>query len=159
MIRKYRLNEDVEPIRFPISYSENMMNKIDEIIDYNKFNKEGIKRWGEYIDWLAKYVSQWKVSLLYGRNYTIDKDDVFYINEVETSIIFIDSNHIEIVNAELFPEDYGLEIPPHLREAEIKLINVISEAVRQALRDVLIEKTLSEHRSTVRRRQNRVRTL
>lgn len=110
-------------------------------------------------------MSDWAIAFDYNNRCLWLDDETLQFRDLGYDVTFttLEDNKgmtfLLIYRMNLNVEDYGLEMPPHLRESEIKLRNIISEAVRHALRQVLNEKTLSEHRPIRIRRPNRVRNL
>lgn len=120
------LNENTNTSSLPVVFSEKLENKIQDVINYNKHNKDGISEWAKSLEYLSKYLSQRQIAFDYGGQHNYDRyeeNETITITKIHyvTYKIIEDKNgriYVEIVGAKLKPLDYGLEIPPSFTESK-----------------------------------------
>lgn len=157
-----------------VIYADSIIYEIEHITEYNEDNVYGIAEWRKHLNGIRKYISDWSIAFDYANQFTRINDKVTLIEDFGYNLYYSlieDTNHqivVYVSQVNLAYEDYGLEYPLYENRrkynksniiSQSRLMNIIRASVRQALREVLNEKTLSEHLSFGRRRPNRVRNL
>lgn len=151
------LNENTNTSSLPVVFSEKLENKIQDVINYNKHNKDGISEWAKSLEYLSKYLSQRQIAFDYGGQHNYDRyeeNETITITKIHyvTYKIMEDKNgriYVEIVGAKLKPLDYGLEIPPSFTESKetsnqyISLRDYITE--QKNINTIYIMKSLQEY--------------
>lgn len=149
MANQYLLNEDNLPPKLPVIFSEEIINEIEVIKEYNQFEKEGLIKLDSYIKWIGNHISNRAIAFDYGNNFRRESDGTTTIYDMGVSFCVkegTDGTFIEISWLHFNLEEFGLEIPVweskqynrnrmkhsiHLIESDLK--RMIDESVKRVL--------------------------
>ena len=124
MMKRYSLNEDTRLAKLPVRYSDNLTEKIEDVISYNRFEKENLDLWLDsligLVSWLSNPVIAWD-----NNNDFIhyDNEDVFIKSYGILFRILTDKdelgaerNFVYVIDIVLSPQNYNLNVPSYLTE-------------------------------------------
>lgn len=145
------------PQKLPVVFSRSIINEIDSIKVFNQDNIEAVTKLKEYIDGLKSYIANPVIAWDYTNKYIRFPNGAIHLIELGFDVTFIvtndkwtNRNYIYVFDVKLFPERFGLKVPPSLKEnkqsvrlTESYLYRIIEESVRSVLK---------EHRNIVRKK-------
>ena len=142
----YQLNEDKLPPKLPVVYSDYITNQIEEIINYNEGNTNGLSALMDYLDGISSHISNRAIAFGYGNNYTIDSNETVYVRDFGVIFSLKDGTNgtfVEIAWIDLNPEEFGLEVPP-MMEGKKKIVRLtekdLHRIVKESIKRILFNK-------------------
>lgn len=151
MIKRRLINEDNLPPKLPVVYSDEIMHKIENIKDYNQFEKDGLSKMFSHVKGVENHISNRAIAFGYGINYKMKPGKTVLIHDFGVAYRLVnnaDRTFVEIVWMDLNLEDFGLEVPPMMNENKQskkhtkKIYRLNESQLRRIVMDV-IQKVLS----------------
>lgn len=126
-MKRIYLNEENLPPKLPVSFSTKINNNINLIKDYNQNNLDALSKWYDYIDNLKSYISHRKIAWDYVNRYAHFPNGAVHLVELGYDVYFIvktnnttQTNYVYVFKLNLKPKEFGLNIPPTLKENKIQ---------------------------------------
>jgi len=127
MIKQFLLNEDKLPPKLPVIFSNEIIDKIQDIRFYNQFDKEGLSRLFSYIKSVENHISNRSIAFSYGSDYTMDSNETIYVHDYGVIFCLVDYSdtiYVKVVWMDLNPKDFGLNENRYIDK-------IITEVIRQ----------------------------
>ena len=124
MIKRYSLNEDTRLAKLPVRYSVNLKEKIEDVISYNRFEKENLDLWLDSLIGLVSWLSNPAIAWDNNNDFIhYDNEDVFIKSYGILFRILTDKdelgaerNFVYVIDIVLSPQNYNLNVPPYITE-------------------------------------------
>lgn len=126
MIKQFLLNEDKLPPKLPVIFSNEIIDKIQDIRFYNQFDKEGLSRLFSYIKSVENHISNRSIAFSYGSDYTMDSNETIYVHDYGVIFCLVDYSdtiYVKVVWMDLNPKDFGLNENRHIDKIITEVIN------------------------------------
>lgn len=141
MAKQYLLNEDKLPPKLPVIYSDDVINEIDNIKEYNQFEKEGLSKFFSYIKGMENHISNRAIAFDYGNNYARYSDGTIFAYDIGVTFRLVDDTeriYVEITWMDFNLEDFGLTL---WENKKINISRIITETINNYLkRNLLLAK-------------------
>ena len=135
-MKQYILNKDKRPPQLQVVYTDYITNHIQQIIDNNQGNINGLSALGDYIDWVSNHVSNRAIAFDYGGNFAKNSDGMIIIYDKGISFYLVDDSDkvfVEIVGLDLNLEEFGL-----CENKKVNISRIITETINSYLRKNLL---------------------
>ena len=141
MAKQYILKEDKRPPNLPVVYSDDVINEIKNIKEYNQFEKDGLSRLFSYIKGIENHISNRAIAFGYGNNYARNADETTYVYDFGVTFRIVDDTDrtfVEITWMDLNLEEFGLKL---WENRKINISRIITETIDDYLsKNLLYEK-------------------
>ena len=129
MSKQYLLNEDKLPPKLPVIYSDDVINEIDNIKEYNQFEKEGLSRLFSYIKGIKNHISNRAIAFSYGKVQYSYGTSIIY--DFGVGFCLEDDSekvYVKVVWLDLSLEDFGLQ-----ENKKVNISRIITETINNYL--------------------------
>ena len=145
MIKKYWLMEDKLPPKLLVTFSSKLYKEIKAIDAYNKNNVEALYQWRDYLYGMKRYLSDSTIAWDNMGRYPRFPNGARFIRDFNYNVgytIKINNNtnlpYVYVFKANLNLEQYGLKVPPTVKENVLKVDAIITETINKYLRKHLL---------------------
>ena len=136
------LREDKLPSNLLVNFSSKITKKINAIGAYNRQNGAALTQWSEYLDGMKSYLSKSVIAWDNMNRYPRLRNGGRFIGDFGYNVGYTIINDsatsqplIYVFMANLKPQEFGLIVPPTLRENRDNAISqIIAETINNYLR-------------------------
>ena len=176
-----KLYEDTLPKSLNVIFSSKINKEIIFIKNYNQNNTEALAKWYNYIEEIKKYVSNRSIAWDYADRIRTFRNGTKFIGDFNYNVGYTvkwnsHEAYVYIFMINLNPQEFGLKIPPTLKEnktiytntimntqnkqtvrlTETQLKRIINESVKQILTEDIFHPSWIQSEQMTRRDINKV---
>ena len=143
-MKRYCLNEDVKLKKLPVRFSDELAEKMDDVVFYNRFEVENLNEWINDIvgitSWLSNPAIAWdnrNVFIHYNNESTyISRYGILFqiLNYIDKQ--GVEHNFVYVLDVDIKPQNYNLRVPPYLCENK-KTISITESRIKRVVRETL----------------------
>lgn len=122
-MKQHYLYEDKKPLKIPVIFSPEIIEKMELIANHNRDKKEELTEWYNDIEGVKSYISNPTIAWDYRGKCRRSLNGELHLKELGHEVLYsiktdknTDKNYVYILKLNLKPDEFGLDIPSDLKE-------------------------------------------
>ena len=137
-------------MHLPVFFITEIEDRIDYIKFRNQFNIDGLSQWQNYLDWIARFISNKSIAWDYAGQFKSDRYGNVYFNSLGYNLVFnfekdeeTTQLYVVIVDIDLNIDEFGLNESKTRKNTnrltETYLYHIIKTTIRSVLREHIMK--------------------